>query len=308
VKAVGTVAATAVWVCCWLIAPASWWLNERILDEQWFETAMIKVLQIEDVDREITDRATAQVMQDARTFVAENVPFLSTPADALLERAEPTVSGVVNSAVNSQPGQKMMLGVATQAHNAFLAWLDGDSLGQPGLSADLDTGEARIDLDEMLAGEVVQVGPLDIPLDALDLPGLNVPVPLPPDWMRAPLNFVRAAFLPALVGIAVSAVALVLLDRPRLRLLAVASGLTALVCGVTAALIQSTWTLSGADSADWTITRAIGELMVRPWITAYVWVIVAMIVIAVGAVVWDRYRMVASRPAAYAGEHGDALS
>ena len=49
--------------------------------------------------------------------------------------------------------------------------------------------------------------------------------------MRAPLNFVRAAFLPALVGIAVSAVALVLLDRPRLRLLAVASGLTALVCG-----------------------------------------------------------------------------
>ena len=126
--------------------------------------------------------------------------------------------------------------------------------------------------------------------------------------MRAPLNFVRAAFLPALVGIAVSAVALVLLDRPRLRLLAVASGLTALVCGVTAALIQSTWTLSGADSADWTITRAIGELMVRPWITAYVWVIVAMIVIAVGAVVWDRYRMVASRPAAYAGEHGDALS
>lgn len=307
-KAVGTVAATAVWVCCWLIAPASWWLNERILDEQWFETAMIKVLQIEDVDREITDRATAQVMQDARTFVAENVPFLSTPADALLERAEPTVSGVVNSAVNSQPGQKMMLGVATQAHNAFLAWLDGDSLGQPGLSADLDTGEARIDLDEMLVGEVVQVGPLDIPLDALDLPGLNVPVPLPPDWMRAPLNFVRAAFLPALVGIAVSAVALVLLDRPRLRLLAVASGLTALVCGVTAALIQSTWTLSGADSADWTITRAIGELMVRPWITAYVWVIVAMIVIAVGAVVWDRYRMVASRPAAYAGEHGDALS
>jgi len=308
VKAVGTVAATAVWVCCWLIAPASRWLNERILDEQWFETAMIKVLQIEDVDREITDRATAQVMQDARTFVAENVPFLSTPADALLERAEPTVSGVVNSAVNSQPGQKMMLGVATQAHNAFLAWLDGDSLGQPGLSADLDTGEARIDLDEMLVGEVVQVGPLDIPLDALDLPGLNVPVPLPPDWMRAPLNFVRAAFLPALVGIAVSAVALVLLDRPRLRLLAVASGLTALVCGVTAALIQSTWTLSGADSADWTITRAIGELMVRPWITAYVWVIVAMIVIAVGAVVWDRYRMVASRPAAYAGEHGDALS
>ncbi|MCB0898593.1 MAG: hypothetical protein H6528_00165 [Actinobacteria bacterium] len=307
-KAVGTVAATAVWVCCWLIAPASRWLNERILDEQWFETAMIKVLQIEDVDREITDRATAQVMQDARTFVAENVPFLSTPADALLERAEPTVSGVVNSAVNSQPGQKMMLGVATQAHNAFLAWLDGDSLGQPGLSADLDTGEARIDLDEMLVGEVVQVGPLDIPLDALDLPGLNVPVPLPPDWMRAPLNFVRAAFLPALVGIAVSAVALVLLDRPRLRLLAVASGLTALVCGVTAALIQSTWTLSGADSADWTITRAIGELMVRPWITAYVWVIVAMIVIAVGAVVWDRYRMVASRPAAYAGEHGDALS
>ena len=307
-KAVGTVAATAVWVCCWLIAPASRWLNERILDEQWFETAMIKVLQIEDVDREITDRATAQVMQDARTFVAENVPFLSTPADALLERAEPTVSGVVNSAVNSQPGQKMMLGVATQAHNAFLAWLDGDSLGQPGLSADLDTGEARIDLDEMLVGEVVQVGPLDIPLDALDLPGLNVPVPLPPDWMRAPLNFVRAAFLPALVGIAVSAVALVLLERPRLRLLAVASGLTALVCGVTAALIQSTWTLSGADSADWTITRAIGELMVRPWITAYVWVIVAMIVIAVGAVVWDRYRMVASRPAAYAGEHGDALS
>jgi hypothetical protein len=307
VKVLGIIVAMVVWVFCWLIAPASWWLNERILDEQWFESAMTQVLQIEDVDREITDRATAQVMQDARTFVAENVPFLSTPADALLDRAEPTVSGVVNSAVNSQPGQKVMLGVATQAHNAFLAWLDGDSLGQPGLSADLDTGQAHIDLDEMLAGEVVGVGPVQIPLDALDLPGLNVPVPLPPDWMRAPLNFVRAAFVPALLGIAASAAALVLLDRPRLRLLAVAGGLTALVCGAAALVIQSTWTLSGADSADWTITRAIGELMVRPWITAYVWVIVAMVVIAVGALVWDRYRVVPAQAPAYAGDHGDAL-
>ena len=306
-KVLGVIAAMAVWVFGWLIAPASWWLNERVLDEQWFESAMVQVLQIEDVDREITDRATAQVMQDARTFVADNVPFLSTPADALLDRAEPTVSGVVNTAVNSQPGQKVMLGVATQAHNAFLAWLDGDSLGQPGLSADLDTGQAHIDLDEMLAGEVVTVGPVQIPLDALDLPGLNVPVPLPPDWMRAPLNFVRAAFLPALLGIAASAAALIYLGRPRLRLIAVASGLTALLCGATALLIQSTWTLSGADSADWTITRAIGELMVRPWITAYVWVIVAMVVIAVGALLWDRYRVVATQPPAYAGEHGDAL-
>ncbi len=304
-KVLGVIAAMAVWVFCWLIAPASWWLNERVLDEQWFESAMVQVLQIEDVDREITDRATAQVMQDARTFVADNVPFLSTPADALLDRAEPTVSGVVNTAVNSQPGQKVMLGVATQAHNAFLAWLDGDSLGQPGLSADLDTGQAHIDLDEMLAGEVVAVGPVQVPLDALDLPGLNVPVPLPPDWMRAPLNFVRAAFLPALLGIAASAAALIYLGRPRLRLIAVASGLTALLCGATALLIQSTWTLSGADSADWTITRAIGELMVRPLITAYVWVIVAMVLIAVGALLWDRYRVVVPGASAYAGDHGD---
>jgi hypothetical protein len=200
-----------------------------------------------------------------------------------------------------------MLGVATQAHNAFLAWLDGDALGQPGLSADLDTGQARIDLDEMLAGEVVSVGPIEIPLDALDLPGLNVPVPLPPDWMRVPLNIVRAAFLPALLGIAASGVTLVLLGRPRLRLLAIASGITAALCAVTALLIRSTWTLSGADSADWTITRAIGELMVKPWITAYVWVIVAMAVIAVGALLWDRYRVVGTGTPAYAGDHGDAL-
>ena len=159
----------------------------------------------------------------------------------------------------------------------------------------------------MLAGEVVTLGPVEIPLDALDLPGLNVPVPLPPDWMRAPLNFVRAAFLPALLGIAASAAALIMLGRPRLRLVAIASGLTAVVCAVTALLIQSTWTLSGADSADWTITRAIGELMIRPWITAYVWVIVAMVVIAVGALAWDRYRVVATEPPAYAGDHGDAL-
>ncbi len=306
-KVLGAIVATLVWIFCWLIAPASWWLNERVLDEQWFASAMTQVLEIEDVDREITDRATAEVMQDARTFVEQNVPILSTPADALLDRAEPTVSGVVNSAVNSQPGQKVMLGIATQAHNAFLAWLDGDSLGQPGLSADLDTGQATIDLDQMLAGEVVTLGPVEIPLDALDLPGLNVPVPLPPDWMRAPLNFVRAAFLPALLGIAASAAALIMLGRPRLRLVAIASGLTAAVCAVTALLIQSTWTLSGADSADWTITRAIGELMIRPWITAYVWVIVAMVVIAVGALVWDRYRVVATESPAYAGDHGNAL-
>jgi hypothetical protein len=307
VKVLGVILAMAVWVVCWVIAPASWWLNERVLDEQWFGSAMTEVLQIEDVDREITDRATAQVMQDARTFVAENVPFLSTPADALLDRAEPAVSGVVNSAVNSQPGEKVMLGVATQAHNAFLAWLDGDSLGQPGLSADLNSGQARIDLDEMLAGEVVTVGPIEIPLDALDLPGLNVPVPLPPDWMRVPLNLVRAAFLPALLGITASAAALILLGRPRLRLLATACGITAVVCAVTALLIQSTWTLSGADSADWTITRAIGELMVEPWITAYVWVIVAMVVIALGALLLDRHRVVGTGTPAYAGDHGDAL-
>ena len=65
-----------------------------------------QVLQIEDVDREITDRATAQVMQDARTFVAENVPFLSTPADALLERAEPTVSGWSTAPSTHSPARR----------------------------------------------------------------------------------------------------------------------------------------------------------------------------------------------------------
>ena len=125
-KVLGVIAAMAVWVFCWLIAPASWWLNERVLDEQWFESAMVQVLQIEDVDREITDRATAQVMQDARTFVADNVPFLSTPADALLDRAEPTVSGVVNTAfmMGGALGLAVLVAVSDSRFAALLA--DGE--------------------------------------------------------------------------------------------------------------------------------------------------------------------------------------
>jgi hypothetical protein len=185
--------------------------------------------------------------------------------------------------------------VARQVHNAFVAWLDEDTLGQPGLQADLGQGSATFDLDEMLAGEQVSLGPIEIPLDALDLPGIGVPVPLPPDWLRVPVNLVRSAFVPGVIGIALSATALFLLDRPRLRALAVASLLTALTCAVAILVINTSWTVSGADSADWTITRAIAELLVRPWITAYTWVIVGMAALAAGAFLWDRHRLAAAR-------------
>ncbi|MEI2787041.1 MAG: hypothetical protein V9E82_15255 [Candidatus Nanopelagicales bacterium] len=292
----GIVTATLVWIACWLIAPASWWLNERILDEQAFRATMTEILQIENVDAEITDRATAQVMQDARTWVADTVPLFATQADFLLDRAEPTVAGLVNGAVNSQPGERAMLGMATQIHNVFVAWLEQDSLGQPGLQADLGQGEANFDLDELLAGETVSLGPVEVPLDALDLPGLSVPVPLPPDWMRTPLVLVRDALLPSVLVMAASAVALVALDRGRTRALAVASGVTAVILAGAALLLKSTWTVSGADSADWTITRAVGELLVAPWITAYVVVGAALAGLCVISLIVDRL-VVSRRPA-----------
>jgi len=293
---VGIVTATLVWIACWLIAPASWWLNERILDEQAFRATMTEILQIENVDAEITDRATAQVMQDARTWVADTVPLFATQADFLLDRAEPTVAGLVNGAVNSQPGERAMLGMATQIHNVFVAWLEQDSLGQPGLQADLGQGEANFDLDELLAGETVSLGPVEVPLDALDLPGLSVPVPLPPDWMRTPLVLVRDALLPSVLVMAASAVALVALDRGRTRALAVASGVTAVILAGAALLLKSTWTVSGADSADWTITRAVGELLVAPCITAYVVVGAALAGLCVISLIVDRL-VVSRRPA-----------
>ena len=292
----GIVTATLVWIACWLIAPASWWLNERILDEQAFRATMTEILQIENVDAEITDRATAQVMQDARTWVADTVPLFATQADFLLDRAEPTVAGLVNGAVNSQPGERAMLGMATQIHNVFVAWLEQDSLGQPGLQEDLGQGEANFDLDELLAGETVSLGPVEVPLDALDLPGLSVPVPLPPDWMRTPLVLVRDALLPSVLVMAASAVALVALDRGRTRALAVASGVTAVILAGAALLLKSTWTVSGADSADWTITRAVGELLVAPWITAYVVVGAALAGLCVISLIVDRL-VVSRRPA-----------
>lgn len=285
-RVAGIVAATLVWIAAWIIAPASWWLNEKVLDEQAFRQTMTEVLQIADVDTEITNRATAQVMNDARTWVDDTVPLFSTQADFLLDRAEPTVAGLVNQAVNSQPGEKAMLGMSTQIHNVFVAWLEQDTLGQPGLSADLDEGRAHFDVDEMLAGETVSVGPFEVPLDALDLPGISVPVPLPPDWMRTPLTLLRDALLPSIIAIVVCAVGLAVLDR-RGRALAVASGITAVAAGSAALALQSTWSLSGADSADWTITRAIGQLMVQPWITAYVIVVAAMVVVMVAALAAD---------------------
>ena len=295
-RAVGIVTATLVWMACWLIAPASWWLNEKILDEQAFRATMTEILQIENVDAEITDRATAQVMQDARTWVADTVPLFASQADFLLDAAEPTVAGLVNGAVNSQPGERAMLGMATQVHNVFVAWLEQDSLGQPGLQADLGQGEASFDLDELLAGETVSLGPVEVPLDALDLPGLSVPVPLPPDWMRTPLVLVRDALLPSILVMAGSAVALVALDRGRTRALAVASGVTAVIVAGAALLLKSTWTVSGADSADWTITRAVSQLLVAPWISAYVVVGAALAGLCVISLIVDRL-VVSRRPA-----------
>lgn len=291
----GIVVATLVWIACWLIAPASWWLNEKILDEQAFRQTMTQVLQIENVDTEITNRATGQVMDDARSWVDSNVPVFSSQADFLLDKAQPTVSSLVNKAVNSQPGEKAMLGMASEVHNVFVAWLEQDTLGRPGWEADLSEGEAHFDVDELLAGQKVSVGPFDVPLDALNLPGLTVPVPLPPAWMRTPLTLLRDAMIPSIVGIAVCAVLLVLLERGRTRALAVAAGVTALVVGGAALFLQSTWSLSGADSADWTVTRAIGQLMVQPWITAYVIVVAVMVGLAVIALVIDRMLVVRRR-------------
>jgi hypothetical protein len=288
VRAFGIVVATLAWIACWLVAPASWWLNEKILDEQTFRATMLQVLQIENVDTEITTRATAQVMQDARSWVDNTVPVFSSQADFLLDKAQPTVSSVINRAVNSQPGEKAMLGVATSVHTVFVGWLNEDTLGQPGLDADLAEGQAHFDFDELMAGETVSLGPFDIPLDALDLPGISVPVPLPPDWMRVPLTLVRDALIPATIGIVLCAVGLVLLDRGRTRALGVAAGVTALVTGGAALLLQSTWSLSGADSVDWTISRAVGQLMVQPWITAYVVVVAAMVGLAVVSLIVDR--------------------
>ncbi len=287
-RAVGIVTASLLWIACWLIAPASWWLNTKVLDEQAFRATMVEVLQIEDVDTEITNRATAQVMDDARSWVDSTVPLFASQADFLLDKAEPTVATLVGKAVNSQPGEKAMLGVASQVHNVFLAWLEQDTLGQPGLQADLDQGRARFDVDELLAGEKVSLGPLEIPLDALDLPGISVPVPLPPDWLRTPLTMVRDALVPSLIGVVLAGAALVLLERGRTRALAVAAGVTALGVGVAALFLQSTWSLSGADSADWTMTRAIGQLLVQPWITAYVVVCVVMVAVMVISLIVDR--------------------
>ena len=286
------VAAGLVWLLCWVIAPASWWVNEKLLNEQAFQASMSKALGIEDVDTQIADRVTNHVMDSAREFVDTSAPAIAPQADALLETVQPTVSSIVLKAVNSQPGQKALLEVATQTHNAFVAWLDSDTLGRPGLEADLDEGRATLDVDQMLAGQSFTVGPVSIPLDALNVPGVSVPVPLPPAWMRLPLNLVRSAFWPAVVGIVASGVLLAWLDTWRLRALGIAAAATAVLCGATALLIRTTWTLSGADGADWTLTRAIGELMVQPWLTAYMIVVVAMVVVALTAWLVERRRPV----------------
>lgn len=283
----------ALWLLCWVVAPASWWVNERLLNEQAFADSMTKVLGIEATSTEISGRVTDDVMAKARGFVDTAAPVLAPQADALLDAAEPTVSSLVYRAVTSQPGKRAMLEVATQSHNAFVAWLDADSLGQPGLSADLESGRATLDVDQMLAGETATVGPVTVPLDALDLPAVSVPVPLPPSWMRLPLNLARSAFWPAVAGIVVSGVLLAWLDRWRLRALGIAAVITAAACGATALVIRATWTLSGADSADWTITRAIGELMVGPWLSAYVIVILLMTALAVIALLVERRRTAA---------------
>lgn len=289
-KSLGILLASVVWVLSWLAAPAAWWLDSKILDEQAFAESMAQVLQIQDVDTEISNRTTAEVMISARTFVEQRAPMFSGQADFVLTRAEPVVSSLVTKAVNSQPGQKAMLSVATQMHNVFLAWLESDTLGRPGLQADLQTGQATLDVDQMLQGQRVTVGPVSVPLDALDIPGISVPVPLPPDWMRLPLNVVRGALIPSLIAAAAAGLALVWLDRWRLRTLAVVAMVTAAICGSAALFIRGTWTLSGAGDADWTITRAIGELMVTPWVTAYVWVVVAMAVLATVGFVTDSVR------------------
>lgn len=144
---------------------------------------MLNVLLTDDVDRRIAARASSQVIEQTRRFVHDAAPAFAAGADALIDQAEPVVTELVGKAVNSQPGEGAMLAVSRQAHGVFLAWLNHDSLGPPGLQADLATGQARLDLDELLVGQHIGIGPLQVPMDGLDLPGLGVPVPLPPDWL-----------------------------------------------------------------------------------------------------------------------------
>lgn len=191
-----------------------------------------------------------------------------------------------------------MLAVSRQAHGVFLAWLNHDSLGPPGLQADLASGQARLDLDELLAGQQFGIGPLQVPMAGLDLPGLAVPVPLPPDWLRNPLTWLRAALLPALIGIALAAAAMLTLDRPRLRTLGVASASTAVVCGGAALTGRIFWRTSGAESADWQVTRAMTALLVDPLLTAYAWVGAAMFVVTAIALVRGRHHLVDAQPPA----------
>ncbi|HQR78756.1 MAG TPA: hypothetical protein PLT68_00905 [Actinomycetota bacterium] len=297
-RTLGALAAALVWTACWLILPASWWFNTRILDEDAFTGTMRQALLNDGVQQQITARATSQVIDQTRRFLHTTLPAVSVGTDALLVQAEPVVTGLVGEAVASKPGEQAMLATSRQAHAFFLAWLDQDSLGQPGLRTDLGEGTARFDLDELLTGQHISIGPLQVPLDVLDLPGLDVPVPMPPDWMRIPLTVLRWAWIPALTGIALSTAALLALGPRRLRGLAIASGSTAVLCAGSVVFAQNFPALSGSGSSDAGITIGVLTPLVQPLLTAYAWLTAAMAMVAVLAWLGDRHRLVGNRPPA----------
>ena len=77
----------------------------------------------------------ASVAPDALTLIARAAEGSVRDALSLLDQAIAHGAGETTAVE-----VRAMLGLATQAHNIFLAWLDEDALGRPGLQADLDEG------------------------------------------------------------------------------------------------------------------------------------------------------------------------
>lgn len=282
--------AGVVWTLAWLIVPTSWWVQARVLDADAFQATVERALQVEDVDTDITNRITAEAVEATKQFVAKTFPQFSGQATAMLDLAGPTIAALVNSGVNSPTGERVLVSMAGGMHDVFVAWVDEQPVGRPGLQADFEDGRVELDVDELMAGENFSVGPLNVAFDRMDLPVLSVPIMLPPEWMRAPVQAVRDALVPALLAAALSATLLVGLGRGSLRAITAASVSAAAACGVAVGVIAVSWRASAAS--DWTITRELVALLVRPWVVAYLWVIVALLLVAAAGWALDRRRMV----------------
>jgi hypothetical protein len=287
------VVAGVIWTLAWLVVPTSWWVQAHVLDADAFEATVEHALQVEDVDTDITNRITAEAVEATKQFVAQTFPQFAGHATAMFDLAGTTIAGLVNAGVNSPTGERVLVSMAAGMHEVFVAWVDEAPVGRPGLQADFDEGRVELDVDEFVAGEDFSVGPFDVAFDNLDLPVLSVPIALPPEWMRAPVQVARDALLPALLGVTLSGALLVGLGRGSLRAVAAASLSAAAACAVALGVIAVSWRASSAS--DWAITRELTTLLVRPWVVAYVWVIAGMLLVAVAGWAWDRRRMVVRR-------------